>query len=157
MKFADETQAGPTSRRMAICFVHKSKKNPYFEPTLDHITLRNFRTVRLIFTKIASKVAQDSKEKSHESAARGKKILRNYRAKRQGGVDSTPPPVWLGLSTCIYQFICFTCTCICVNTCMYFSCYNGPSTQALICFSFGPYHSQFLYFSFVCLFCFMVK
>ena len=45
----------------------------------------------------------------------------------------------------------FTFTCIFVN--MYFSCYNGPSTQALICFSFGPYHSQTLYyFSFVCLF-----
>ena len=31
--------------------------------------------------------------------------------------------------------------------------YNGPSTQALICISFGPYHSQTLYhFSFVYLF-----
>ena len=54
--------------------------------------LLNFGTVRPIFTKIASKVAQDSKEKSRESAVRGKKIPRNYRAKRRGGVDSTPPP-----------------------------------------------------------------
>ena len=54
--------------------------------------LRNFGTVRPIFTKIALKVAQDSKEKSGESAVRGKKIPRNYRAKRRGGVDSTPPP-----------------------------------------------------------------
>ena len=43
-----------------------------------------------IFTKIASKVAQDSKEKSRESVVRGK-------TSRGGGVDSTTPPVWLGL------------------------------------------------------------
>ena len=59
---------------------------------LDYITLRNFGTVRPIFTKIASKVAQDSKEKSRESPVRGKKILRNYRAKRRGGGGFHPPP-----------------------------------------------------------------
>ena len=75
-----------------ICFVHKSRKFPYFEPTLDYITLRNFGTVRPIFTKIASKVAQDSKEKSHESAVRGKKFPRNYHAKRRGGGGFHPPP-----------------------------------------------------------------
>ena len=78
--------------------------------------------------------------------------------------------------------VCVCCVCVCVCVCyayayvvmsfkhlylsiylilhlpvffyMYFSCYNGPSiTQALICFSFGPYHSQTLYyFSFVRLF-----
>ena len=52
----------------SIRFVHKSRKFPYFEPTLDYITLRNFGTVRPIFTKIASKVAQDSKEKSRETS-----------------------------------------------------------------------------------------
>ena len=76
----------------SICFVHKSRKFSNFEPTLDYIMLRNFRTVRLIFPKIAPKVAQNFKEKSHESSRRGKKILRNYRAKRPGGADSAPPP-----------------------------------------------------------------
>ena len=37
-----------------------------FEPTFNYTTLRNFVTVCLILTKIASKVAQDSKEKSHK-------------------------------------------------------------------------------------------
>ena len=37
---------------------------------LDYITLRNFGTVRPIFTKIASKVAQDLNEKSSESSVR---------------------------------------------------------------------------------------
>ena len=54
--------------------------------------LRNFGTVRPIFLKIASKVAQDSKEKSRESAVRGKKFPRNYRAKRRGGGGFHPPP-----------------------------------------------------------------
>ena len=54
--------------------------------------LRNFRTIRPIFPKIAPKVAQNLKEKSHESSRRGKKIMRNYRAKRRGGADSAPPP-----------------------------------------------------------------
>ena len=63
-------------------FVHKSRKCPYFEPTLDYITLRNFGTVRPIFTKIASKVAQDSKEKSCKSAVRGEK---NPRETSRGG------------------------------------------------------------------------
>ena len=58
-------------------FCTQIQKIPYFEPTLDYITLRNFGTVRPIFTKIASKVAQDSKEKS---------LPRNYRAKRRGPV-----------------------------------------------------------------------
>ena len=38
--------------------------------------LRNIGTVRPIFTKIASKVAQDSKAKSCESALREKKFIR---------------------------------------------------------------------------------
>ena len=66
----------------SICFVHKSRTFSNFEPTLDYIMLRNFETVRPIFPKIAAKVAQDFKEKSHESSRRGKKIPRNYRAKR---------------------------------------------------------------------------
>ena len=47
----------------SIVYVHKSRK--FHEPTLDYITLRNFGTST---TKIASKVAQDSKEKICESA-----------------------------------------------------------------------------------------
>ena len=81
----------------SICFVHKSRKFSNFEPTLDYIMLRNFRTVRPIFPKIAAKVAQNLKEKSHESSRRAKKFLRNYRAKRRGGADSAPPPALLGL------------------------------------------------------------
>ena len=51
----------------SIRFVHKSRKFSIFEPTDDYIMLRNFQTVRPIFPKIAPKVAQDLKEKSHES------------------------------------------------------------------------------------------
>ena len=47
----------------SICFVHNSRKISNFEPTFDYIMLRNFGTVRLIFPKIAPKVAQDFKEK----------------------------------------------------------------------------------------------
>ena len=54
--------------------------------------LCNFRTIRPIFSKIAPKVAQNLKEKSHESSRRGKKHLRNYRAKRRGGGGFRPPP-----------------------------------------------------------------
>ena len=60
---------------------------------LDYITLRNFGTVRPIFMKIASKVAQDSKEKSREE----KKISRYYRARNVEGGWIPHPPVWLGL------------------------------------------------------------
>ena len=76
----------------SIRFVHKSRKLSNFEPTFDYIMLRNLRTVRPIFPKIAPKVAQDFKEKSHESLQRGEKIPRNYHAKRRGGADSAPPP-----------------------------------------------------------------
>ena len=83
----------------SILFVHKSRKFSNFEPTLDDIMLRNFQTVRPIFPKIAPKVAQNFKEKSHESPRRGKKFLRNYRAKRRGGGGFRPPPALLGLNT----------------------------------------------------------
>ena len=76
----------------SICFVHKSRKFSNFEPTLEYIMLRNFWTIRPIFPKIAPKVAQNLKEKSHESSRRGKKILWNYRAKRRGGGGFRPPP-----------------------------------------------------------------
>ena len=75
----------------SIRFVHKSRKLSNFEPTFNYIMLRNLRTVRPIFPKIAPKVAQDFKEKSHESLRRGKKFPQNYRAKRRGGADSAPP------------------------------------------------------------------
>ena len=83
----------------SIRFVHKSRKLSNFEPTFDYIMLRNLRTVRPIFPKIAPKVAQDFKKKSHESLRRGKKFPRNYRAKRRGGGfrPPPPPPVLLGL------------------------------------------------------------
>ena len=77
----------------SICFVHKSRKFSNFEPTLEYIMLRNFRTICPIFPKIVPKVAQNLKEKSHESSRCGKKFLWNYRAKsRGGGADSAPPP-----------------------------------------------------------------
>ena len=74
----------------SIRFVHKSRKLSNFEPTFDYIMLCNLRTVRPIFPKIAPKVAQDFKEKSHESLRRGKKFPRNYRAKRRGGGGRIP-------------------------------------------------------------------
>ena len=76
----------------SICFVHKSRKFCNFEPTLDYIILRNFGTVRLIFPKIAPKVAQDFKEKSHESSRREKKKIHEIIARNVEGVDSAPPP-----------------------------------------------------------------
>ena len=72
----------------SICFVHKSRKFSNFEPTFDYIMLRNFGTVRLIFPKIAPKVAQDLKEKSHESLRREK--MRE--TLRGGGGGIRPPP-----------------------------------------------------------------
>ena len=59
--------------------------------------LRNSGTVRPIFSKIVSKVAQDLKEKSHESAARKQIFPQNCRAKCRGGGGFRPPPVLLGL------------------------------------------------------------
>ena len=76
----------------SIRFVHKSRILSNFEPTFDYIMLRNLRTVRPIFQKIAPKVAQDFKEKSHESLRRVKKIPQNYRANRRGGQIPPPPP-----------------------------------------------------------------
>ena len=75
-------------------FCIQIQKIPIFwAETLDYITLRNFGTVRPIFMKIASKVAQDSKEKSRESArARKKNIfakLSRETSRGGGGVDST--------------------------------------------------------------------
>ena len=76
----------------SIGFVHKSRKFSNFEPTFDYIMLRNLRTVRPIFPKIAPKVVQDFKEKSHESLRRGK----TRETSRGGGFR--PPPVLLGLN-----------------------------------------------------------
>ena len=90
----------------SICFVHKSRKFSNFEPTLNYIMLRNFGTVRPIFLKIAAKVAQDFKEKSHESSRRGKKFPRNYRAKHRGGADSALPAL-LGLKETSRRFFNF--------------------------------------------------
>jgi len=59
--------------------------------------LRNMATVRPIFSKIVSKVAQDLKEKSPESAVREKKIWQNYREKCGGGGLFSPPPGPIGV------------------------------------------------------------
>ena len=72
-------------KSFSIGFVHKSWKCSNFEPTLDYCMLRNSETVRPIFSKVVSKVAQDLKENSHQSAVRGEKIWRNYREKCGGG------------------------------------------------------------------------
>ena len=77
----------------SIRFVHKFRKLSNFEPTFDYIMLHNLRTVRPIFPKIAPKVAQDFKEKSHESLRRWKKISAKLsRETSRGGADSAPPP-----------------------------------------------------------------
>ena len=67
---------------------------------------------------------------------------------------------------CVCACVCVLCVCCYILSTLYLSIYltlhlliifvnmyNGPSTQALICFSFGPYHSHIyfvLYLSFVC-------
>ena len=71
---------------LSIRFVHKSRQFSNFEPTLNYIMLRNFWTVRPIFLTIAPKVAQDFKEKSHESSGRGNLS----RKTSKWGADSTP-------------------------------------------------------------------
>ena len=113
----------------SIWFVHKSRKFPNFEPTLDYIMLRNFGTVRPIFPKIAPKVAQDLKEKSHKSPRRGKKFPQNSRAKRRGGgrippPPPPPPPALLGLKS-VFHIVFFI------------------SKQNLTSFSFHPNFSLF--------------
>ena len=83
----------------SIRFVHKSRKLSNFEPTFDYIMLRNLRTVCLIFPKIAPKVAQDFKEKSHESLRREKKnsAKLSRETSRGGGriprIRPPPPPL----------------------------------------------------------------
>ena len=78
----------------SICFVHKSKKLSNLEPTFDYIMLRNFRTIRPIFTKIPSKVAQYL---SQESSRRDKNYFQENVARnvKEGGLR--PPPTLLGL------------------------------------------------------------
>ena len=62
-----------------------------FEPTFDYIMLCNLRTVRPIFPKIAPKVAQDFKEKSHILA--WKKMSAKLSRETLRGADSAPPPL----------------------------------------------------------------
>ena len=77
----------------SIRFVHKSRKLSNFEPTFDYIMLRNLRTVRPIFPKVAPKVAQDFKEKkSWKLAAREKISAKLSHETSRGGADSPPPP-----------------------------------------------------------------
>ena len=83
----------------SICFVHKSRKFSNFEPTLEYIMLRNFQTINPIFPKIAPKVAQNLKEKSHESSRRGNFFGEIIARNVEGGADSAPPPpALLGLN-----------------------------------------------------------
>ena len=82
----------------SIRFVHKSRKLSNFEPTFDYIMLRNLRTVRPIFPKIAPKVAQDFKEKSHESLRRGKNFREFIARNVEGRRIPPPPPGLLGLN-----------------------------------------------------------
>ena len=75
-------------------FCTQIQKFSNFEPTLDYITLRNFGTVRPIFPKMAPKVAQDFKEKIHESlgARKKKKSTKLSRETSRGGGRFCPPP-----------------------------------------------------------------
>ena len=76
----------------SICFVHKSRKFSNIEPTLDYIMLRTFQTVRPIFPKIAPKVAQNFKEKSHESSWRAIFFSREIITRNvEGGGGESPP------------------------------------------------------------------
>ena len=81
----------------SICFVHKSRKFSNFEPTFDYIMLRNFRTVRPIFPKIASKVAQTSKKKVMKARVAKKKFREIIARNVEGGGGRIPPPALLGL------------------------------------------------------------
>ena len=72
---------------------------------LDYVTLRKLGTVRPIFPKIASKVAQGSKEKSRESAVREKKFAAELSRETSGGGGESTPPVWLGLSSAVSDTI----------------------------------------------------
>ena len=92
----------------SICFVYiyKSRKFSNFEAMLDYIMLGNFRTVCPIFLKIAPKVAQDCKEKSHESSRREKKKFHKiitapgpFMVKFFGMVTDI---IWLSSLMCLY-------------------------------------------------------
>ena len=76
----------------SICFVHKSRKFSNFEPTVGYIMLRNFGTIRLIFPKIAPKVAQDLKEKKSWKLAARKKNFHEIIARNVEGGRIPPPP-----------------------------------------------------------------
>ena len=75
-----------------ICFVHKSRKFSNFAPTLEYIMLCNFRTIRPIVPKIAAKVAQNLKEKSHVQLAARKKISAKLSRETSRGGRIPPPP-----------------------------------------------------------------
>ena len=94
----------------SIRFVHKSRKFSNFEPTVDYVMLRDFRTVRPIFQKIAPKVAQDFKEKkSWKLAVRKKNSAKLSREMLRGGADSAPPAL-LGLRKINHYNVCVTYT-----------------------------------------------
>ena len=67
--------------------------------------LRNFGTVGLIYLKIAPKVAQDFKEKSHKSSRCGEKTFHKIIAQNieGGAAPPPPPPALLGLKP-MYRF-----------------------------------------------------
>ena len=81
----------------SIRFVHKSRKLSNFEPTFDYIMLRNLRTVRPIFPKIAPKVvARLQRKKSWKLAAREKISAKLSRETSRGGRIPLPPISDLG-------------------------------------------------------------
>ena len=77
---------------ISICFVHKSQKWAIFGLTCEDKRTRDFVMVGPIFEKFLSKVAQDSKEKSHKISVQDFLALKNYREKCRGGGFSSPPP-----------------------------------------------------------------
>ena len=77
----------------SICFVHKSRKLSNFEPTLDYIMLRNFGTVRPIFSENSAKsCARLERKKSWKLAARKKISTKLSRETSRGGRFPPPPP-----------------------------------------------------------------
>ena len=69
-----------------------------FGLTCEDKRTRDFVMVGPIFKKFLSKVAQDSKEKSHKISVQDFLALKNYREKCRGGGFSSPPPPPPGLN-----------------------------------------------------------
>ena len=122
--FHTENQSGFQIMQIYVKFMLKF---PYFEPTLDYITLRNFGMVHPICTKIASKVAQDSKEKSCESAVRRKNFSEIIAWNVEGGggwIHHPPGPIRSNPQTHGY-----------VNTYLHFNHFAGLASFDMFLFA----------------------